>query len=379
MNYTEEERLTAVERFKQLDANITTDLNELVNLVAVICDAPVALVTLLDEDTQWFKAFVGTDLTCTDRQVAFCNDTIKHTGLNVIADTHLSEHFKSNPLVTGAPFVRFYAGAPLITKDGFAVGSLCIIDTKPRVLTEHQKTTLLVMAKQVVHLMELNWSLKTLEHKHEIEQAQILAISESEIKLKAIFDSSTDMHLLVDSNFEVIAFNKSAENFVKQNYKHTLAYRDNILDYTDTDILSQFKKCFKMALSGRAIKREWMMMAGTINACWKITTFIPVKNNNGDIIGVALSSADITRHKRQEAYINVQNEALRRIALIQSHELRRPVASLLGIMDLIKMEKINFDYFDLMEVTINELDEKIKTIVKDSENTLGGRQLSVVA
>ncbi|RFZ94445.1 PAS domain S-box protein [Mucilaginibacter conchicola] len=379
MNYTEQQRLTAVDRFRELDANITADLNELVNLVAEICEAPVALVTLLDESTQWFKAAVGTEIDCTDRQIAFCNTTITANGLYIIPDTLNDINFKNNPLVTGAPHVRFYAGATLVTKDGFAIGSLCVVDTKPRELNAHQQKTLKVMAKQVVHLMELNWSLSTLEEKHRIEQEQSVAITESELKLKAIFDSSNDMHLLVDNNFEVIAFNRSAEAFVMQNYHHSLMHRDNILDYTDPDILSQFKKCFKMALAGRAIKREWMMMAGTPNACWKITTFIPVKNNADEIIGVALSSADITRHKKQEAYINVQNEALRRIALIQSHELRRPVASLLGIMDLIKMENITFNYFDLMEVTVNELDEKIRGIVKDSENTLGGRHLSVVA
>lgn len=379
MKQNEQQRLTVVNRFKQLDADITADLNDITALVADICETPIALVTLVDEKMQWFKASIGTKLVCTVKEISFCKKTILQDNLYIVPDTLQNEDYKSNPLVTGDPHIRFYAGATLITKDGYAIGSLCVVDKIPRGLSDHQKKSLLVMAKQVVHLLELNWSLKTIEEKHHIEQEQSLAIIESELKLKAIFDSSTDMHFLVNSNYNVIAFNRSAALFVKDNYAHELNYQDDILSYTDPNILDQFKKCFKLALAGKSLKREWILMNGTPKACWKLTTFIPVKNNKGEVMGVALSSTDITRHKRLEEYINVQNEALRRIALIQSHELRRPVASLLGIMDLIKMEKVHFNYFDIMETTINELDEKIRGIVKDSEDTLDNRHLAIVA
>ena len=379
MKQTERQRIIAVSRFTQLDAGITRDLNEIVGLVAEICEAPVALVTLLDQDTQWFKAAVGTDVKCTARGVSFCNDTIKQTDLNIIPDLAADSRYNTNPMVTNAPNVRFYAGAPLITKDGFAIGSLCVIDMEPRNLTPHQQKSLKVMAKQVVNLMEFNWSISVLAEKHQKEHEQTIAIGESELKLKAIFDSSEDTHILVDKNFDVLAFNKSAANFIRNTYKHKITNGDCILNYTDPSILNQFKKYFNIALSGRSIKREWMLMTGTEYACWKITAFIPVRDRQGEVIGVALNSTDITHHKKQEAYINIQNEALNRIAIIQSHELRRPVASLLGIMDLIKMENISFNYFDMMELTVNELDEKIRGIVKDSENTLHGRHMAIVA
>ncbi|MFA6246782.1 MAG: GAF domain-containing protein [Mucilaginibacter sp.] len=377
--YTEQQRLTAVNRFMHLDAGIVKDLNELVALVAEICQTPVALVTLLDKDTQWFKASVGTEIECTPRSVAFCNLTIQQPDLNIINDLSADPMHFNNPLVTGEPYLRFYAGAPLITKDGFAIGSLCVIGMKPGELTAHQKKALQVMAKQVVNLMELNWSLNTLASQRTKEQEHATAIGESELKLKAIFDSSKDTHILADRNYEVLAFNRSAAAFVKNAYGRKLAEGDTLLDFTEARILPQFKKYFNIALTGRSIKREWLLMQGTPFACWKVTTFIPVRNSVGDVMGVALNSTDITHHKKQEAYINIQNEALNRIAIIQSHELRRPVASLLGIMDLIKMENINFSYFDMMELTVNELDEKIRSIVKDSENTLHGRHLAVVA
>lgn len=379
MKYTEQERLTAVSRFLSPDAGIAKDLNDLVDLVAEICETPVALVTLLDKDTQWFKAAKGTDLECTDRGLSFCNYTIKQEEVLVIPDMLLDNTFNTNPLVTGEPYVRFYAGAPLITKDGYALGSLCVVDMKPRQLTQHQLTSIKILAKQVVNLMELHWSLGSLDVQYRREQEMAAAHRESEIKLKAIFDSSVDDHILAGRNFEVLAFNRAAALFVRTHHQHKLATGDNLLAYTDLNILPQFKKYYNIALSGRPIKREWLLSSGTANECWKVTTFIPVRDTDGEVIGVALNSTDITHHKHQEAYINVQNEALQRIAIMQSHELRRPVASLLGIMDLLKMEQIEFNYFNMMEVTINELDEKIRGIVKDSEETLHGRRLSIVA
>jgi len=379
MKHAEQQRINAVNRFKSIDANIVADLNELVAMTAEICGTPVALVTLLDEGMQWFKAAVGTDVACTTREISFCNYTIEQQGLFIITDMIADERFSANPMVTGDPHVRFYAGAPLVTKDGFAIGSLCVIDMQPRELTEHQQKSILVMAKQVVNLMEFNFSLNAMAEQNKKEQAQSIAIGESELKLKAIFDSSNDTHILVDKNYEVLAYNKSAATFIRNTFKHKITEGDCILDYTDPSIISQFKKYFNVALSGRTIKREWMLMQGTPFACWKVISFIPVKDNNGKVMGVTLNSTDITHHKKQEEYINIQNEALQRIAIIQSHELRRPVASLLGIMDLIRMENINFNYMDMMEITVNELDEKIRGIVKDSENTLHGRHLAIVA
>ncbi|MEO3408331.1 PAS domain S-box protein [Mucilaginibacter sp. CAU 1740] len=372
-------RLRAVQRFKDLNDDIIVDLNELVSLAADICNTPIALVTLLDTDMQWFKAATGTDITCTPREVAFCNHTIAQTEVLVVPDLLADERFANNPMVTGPTAARFYAGAPLLTKDGHAVGSLCVVDFKTGELSPRQIKSLKSLAKQVVNLMELNWSLQTLEQQHKQSQSQKASITESEMKLKAIFDSSKDTHILVDRSLEIMAFNKAASVFFKTAYNKKLANGDNLIDYTDAEIRSQFLKYFAVALTGRSIKREWELMPGTPQVCWKETAFVPVKDDEGEVIGVAINSTDITTRKRHEEQISIQNEALNRIAIIQSHELRRPVASLLGIIDLMRMEDIDFSYFSMLEHTINELDEKIRAIVKDSEDTIQGRHLAIVA
>jgi len=375
----EQRRLEAVGRFKDLDLSVSKDLNDIVTLAAQICNTPVALVTLLDKDVQWFKAAVGTDVKCTSREVSLCNYTIKQEALLIVPDTAEDDRFCNNPMVATDPKVRFYAGIKLTTKDDFAVGSLCVIDFEAKTLTDHQQNALTILSRQVINLMELHWSLRSLEQEYQKTQSQKASIEVSEIKLKAIFDSSKDTHILVGKNMEVLAFNRAAANYIRTTFKKRLSFGDSIIEYTDPRILKKFTKYFAHALLGKTVKREWMLTHGTAHRCWKETTFLPVKNKDREVIGVALNSTDITQRKQQEEQIKTQNEALTRIALIQSHELRRPVASLLGIMDLIKMEHINFDYLNMLEVTVNELDEKIRGIVKDSENTIHCNYLAVVA
>lgn len=374
----EAHRLEAVSRFKDLDPGISNDLDEIVKLAAQICNAPVAIVTLLDKDKQWFKAAKGTDVTETPIEVSFCNHTIEQDDVLIIPDLCGDDRYNSNPLVTGEPNVRFYAGSPLFTKDGYGVGSLCVVDFHTRDLTEEQRNTLKVLSKQVINLMELNWSLKVMEQQYQEHRQHKKNIEDSEIKLRAAFDSSTDIHVLVGRDLEVLAFNRPGADYIYSIYKHNLTIGDHMLDYVDPTAKNQFNKYFAIALKGKVIKHDLLLRAGTEFESWRELKFVPIKNNEGAIIGVAINSADITKRKQQEKQITIQNEALTRIAIIQSHELRRPVASLLGIMNLMKIEDIDFGYFKMMEVTVNELDEKIRIIVADSEKTISS-PLSIVA
>lgn len=372
------QRLEAVDRFKQPDPAITTDLNDIVNLAAQICNAPIAIITLLDNDTQWFKAATGTTITQIPRETAFCNDTIEQDDVMIVPDLDADDRYKHNPLVTDDTKIRFYAGAPLTTKDGYNIGSLCVVDFQVRDLDDHQRNTLKVLSKQVINLMELNWSLKVLAQKNEEHKRDKKILEESEIKLNAVFNSTADLHVLVGKDLDILAFNQPASNYLYNIYKQRVAVGDRILSYVDQKVKNHFVKYFAIALKGKTIKHELLLRAGTEFECWREIKLVPIRNNEGGVIGVALNSVDITKRKQQEKQISIQNEALTRIAIIQSHELRRPVASLLGLMHLMKLEEVDFGYFNIMEITVKELDEKIRIIVEDSEKTISA-PLSIVA
>ncbi len=123
-----------------LDTSPEAAFDDITQLVARLCDVPIALVSLVDTDRQWFKSRVGLDSTQTAREMVFCAHTILENKPLVVADATLDARFADNPLVTGEPGIRFYAGAPLVTRSGFALGTLCVIEVQPRELGLRRST-----------------------------------------------------------------------------------------------------------------------------------------------------------------------------------------------------------------------------------------------
>ncbi len=155
----EADRLAALERYRILDTAREAGFDDLARIAAQICGTPVALISLLDDHRQWFKAAVGIDVTETPREIAFCAQAILQDEVFVIPDATKDDRFAANPLVTGDANVRFYAGAPLFTPDGFPLGTLCVIDVKPRELSEDQREALNALSRQVMTQLELRRAL----------------------------------------------------------------------------------------------------------------------------------------------------------------------------------------------------------------------------
>jgi diguanylate cyclase (GGDEF)-like protein/PAS domain S-box-containing protein len=151
----EEQRLAALRAYAVLDTPPERDFDDITALAAQYFDVPVALVSLIDSNRQWFKSRVGTELAQTPRSVAFCDHAIRNSELMLIPDARLDPRFSDNPLVTGDLKVVFYAGAPLISPEGHAIGTLCVMDTRARDLTQGQRKALATMARQVVAQLEL--------------------------------------------------------------------------------------------------------------------------------------------------------------------------------------------------------------------------------
>jgi two-component system, cell cycle sensor histidine kinase and response regulator CckA len=151
----EKRRLKVLWQYGVLDTVPEEIFDDLTELAARICEAPIALISLVDEKRQWFKAKVGTTLSETARDISFCTHAIRSEGLFIVPDATKDPRFAQNPLVTAEPRIRFYAGAPLVTPDGYALGTLCILDKVPRELRPDQQQALVILARHVVSQLEL--------------------------------------------------------------------------------------------------------------------------------------------------------------------------------------------------------------------------------
>lgn len=179
----EEERLQALINYDVLDTGAEERFDELVELASAICDTPISLVSLIDMKRQWFKAKIGLEADETPREQAFCAHAIVNDDIMEIPDATKDERFVNNPLVTGSPDIRFYAGMPLKTSDGHNIGTLCVIDTVPRTLTDLQKQALSTLSKQVIAQMELGMKLQDFQKSLKRENQQRKELEELNMAL----------------------------------------------------------------------------------------------------------------------------------------------------------------------------------------------------
>jgi two-component sensor histidine kinase len=155
LHRAEEFRVGALRRYGILDTPREADFDEVVQVASAVCGTPISVINLIDHDRQWFKAEVGLGVRETPLDSSICAHAILQPGLFIVPDTTLDRRFADNPLVTGDPHLRFYAGALLQTPEGFPLGTVCVLDYKPRELDDTQKAFLRLMANQVMKLLEL--------------------------------------------------------------------------------------------------------------------------------------------------------------------------------------------------------------------------------
>ena len=154
----EEARLERLRQYQVLDTAAEQVFDDITKMAADVCQTPISLLTFLDKNRQWFKSNIGLSAKETSRDIAFCAHAILQRDLFVVPDAMSDERFARNPLVTHDPNIRFYAGMPLVTDDGHALGTLCVLDRVPRELTQDQANKIKALAKSVLMLLEMRRS-----------------------------------------------------------------------------------------------------------------------------------------------------------------------------------------------------------------------------
>jgi PAS domain S-box-containing protein len=196
----ERERLVAMKSYHILDTEEEKDFDDITELAALICDMPVAIITLIDEKRQWFKAKRGWTYKETHRDLSFCAHTIHMDDVMIVPDTLKDDRFFDNPLVTEDPAIRFYAGMPLITRDGYKLGTLAVIDKKPGMLSEDQVSALRKLGRQVVNLLSLRLSLVKLDSK----------VKENAAEINEVFERVSDAFVALDKDWRYTYVNEKA-------------------------------------------------------------------------------------------------------------------------------------------------------------------------
>ncbi len=214
---SEKDRLERLRAYQVLDTEAEPEFDGLTALAAQLCQTPISLVSFIDAQRQWLKSRVGFNGCQSSRDIAFCAHAILGKGLFVVPDALLDERFADNPFVTGEPHIRFYAGFPLIDEDGHALGSLCVIDTVPRQLTQKQSEGLEALARQVMVQMRLRRLVKALsdeitEHAHTDQ-----ALAASERFARSTLDALTAHVAILDPCGNILAVNRAWRDFALAN------------------------------------------------------------------------------------------------------------------------------------------------------------------
>jgi len=284
----EAERLKALREYSILDTLPEQALDDLTTLAAQLCGTPIAMISLVDEHRQWFKSRVGTDMTETARDISFCSHAVRQHDLFTVKDATEDERFADNPLVTGEPKIRFYAGAPLINPRDSALGALCVIDHVPRVLTGLQEQALWVLSRQVMTHLEL--------HRHMRE------LAETEGKFNHLAENISDVLWITSPDLNQVhyvspAYERIWGRTAKDLYAHPHDWFDNILLEDRKHVFDAFAPLLKDA-PDVSVEYRVLRPDGTVR--WIHDRGFQVRDGRGALVRLSGIASDITDRKQAE-------------------------------------------------------------------------------
>jgi PAS domain S-box-containing protein len=365
-------RLPDVVRFVDFDLENDLELLEIVELASAVTGSPYAIIALLDNNILHLKVRKGIDIAQVYTYTSLCVNALHQNGLMQVHDTLNDERFITNANVAGGLGIRSFACLPLITPRGEKLGVLAVYDVNPKILDDNQQLVLKILTAQAMKIMELKAGVQLLQKKQKELEEQKLFNNDASIKLRSFFESSANFHILLGKSGEVIDFNKAAASFIRTAHNAILIRNDQFVKYIDPAFVSTFLKRYDEALDGKKSFEEGSTEYGNIGVIWWEAAFEAARNNDNEIIGISYLIRNVTERKLKEKKIIEQNKSLLKIAHIQAHEFRGPLASIMGLMGLIKEEdyKPPREYLELLDAAVYALDDKIKLIVADIDNTI---------
>lgn len=279
----ERERLRTLKGLEVLDTPPDPVLDDLAQMAAHLCDTPIALVSLVDENRQWFKARVGLATPETPRDISFCGHVVHSGSSLVIGDALEDERFADNPLVTGAPDVRFYAGAPLRTREGHVLGTLCAIDARARDITEEQIAQLESLARIATALLE--------SYRTEASQRQAVAKSRY---LAQIVESTDDAVIGLDRDMRVVSWNRGAESILGHRPEDAVDrdFQDLVRSTCRSEVGLRLDAAVAGLPSERHVTRFFRKDGSEIDVAMKAS---PIRGDSAAIVGVSVHLRDISQ------------------------------------------------------------------------------------
>ncbi len=335
----EQDRLQALRAYAILDTPNEPEFDDLVALAAQVCAAPIALVSLVDEHRQWFKASFGLQARQTPREVSFCGHALLEKDLLVVPDTARDERFADNPLVTGDPGIRFYAGAPLRTADGQTLGTLCVIDRQARELSEAQRRGLLVLSRHVMAQLELRRQshdtrrtnralLSLLEDERQAERA----VRASEALNRGVLDSMPAQIAVLDRTGRILTVNEAWRRFTQAavtanpylpaqtaagtNYLQLCAAAESTPEHAGNRVCERLRMLLAGESEGFTLEYAWRQEGE--KRCFLLTAMALQIEGGGAI----LNHIDITARKQAEESVRIGRQRFEMLARATNDAIR---------------------------------------------------------